>query len=72
MWEWISQTKEISRDEVYENENDGKNELMGNLAPYDYEPERTIASSSEETESSEMKLPVVMLLVKMKTISWDV
>ena len=72
MWEWISQTKEISSDEVYENENDGKNELMGNLAPYDYEPERTIASSSEETESSEMKLLVVMLLVKMKTISWDV
>ena len=72
MWEWISQTKEISRDEVYENENDGKNELMGNLAPYDYESERTIASSSEETESSEIKLLVVMLLVKMKTISWDV
>ena len=72
MWEWISQTKEISSDEVHENENDGKNELMGNLAPYDYEPERAIASSSEETESSEMKLLVVMLLVKMKTIGWDV
>ena len=72
MWEWISQTKEISSDEVHENENDGKNELMGNLAPYDYEPERAIASSSEETESSEIKLLVVMLLVKMKTISWDV
>ena len=72
MWEWISQTKEISSDEVHENENDGKNELMGNLAPYDYEPEPAIASSSEETESSEMKLLVVMLLVKMKTISWDV
>ena len=72
MWEWISQTKEISSDEVHENENGGKNELMGNLAPYDYEPERAIASSSEETESSEMKLLVVMLLVKMKTIGWDV
>ena len=72
MWEWISQTKKFSSDEVHENENDGKNELMGNLAPYDYEPERAIASSSEETESSEMKLLVVMLLVKMKTISWDV
>ena len=71
MWEWISQTKEISSDEVHENENDGKSELMGNLAPYDYEPERAIPSSSEETESSEMKLLVVMLLVKMKTISWD-
>ena len=42
---------------------------MGNLASYDYEPERAIASSSEETESSEMKLLVVMLLVKMKTIN---
>ena len=72
MWEWISQTKEISSDEVHENENDGKNELMENLAPYDYEPERAIASSSEETESSEMKLLVVMVLVKMKTITWDV
>ena len=29
------------------------NELMGNLAPYDYEPERAISCSSEETESSE-------------------
>ena len=72
MWEWISQTIEISSDEEHENENDGKNELMGNLAPYDYEPERAIASSSEETESSEMKLLVVMLLLKMKRISWDV
>ena len=53
MWEWISQTIEISSDEEHENENDGKNELMGNLAPYDYEPERAIASSREETESSE-------------------
>ena len=26
---------------------------MGNLAPYDYDPERAISSSSEETESSE-------------------
>ena len=29
------------------------NELMGNLAPYDYEPERAISSSNEETKSSE-------------------
>ena len=29
------------------------NELMGNLAPYDYQPERAILSSNEETESSE-------------------
>ena len=29
------------------------NELMGNLAPYDYEPEQAILSSNEETESSE-------------------
>ena len=29
------------------------NQLTGNLGPYDYEPERAISSSSEETESSE-------------------
>ena len=29
------------------------NELMRNLAPSDYEPERAISSSCEETESSE-------------------
>ena len=29
------------------------NELIGNLAPQDYESERAISSSSEETESSE-------------------
>ena len=29
------------------------NELMGNLAPYDDQPERPILSSNEETESSE-------------------
>ena len=29
------------------------NEFMENLALYDYEPERAISFSSEETESSE-------------------
>ena len=48
-----SQTEENSSDEEQENAYDGMNELMGNLAPYDYEPERAISSSSEETESSE-------------------
>ena len=48
-----SQTEENSSDEKQENAYDGMNELMGNLAPYDYEPELTISSSSEETESSE-------------------
>ena len=48
-----SQTEENFSDEEQENEYDGMNELMGNLAPYDYEPELTISSSSEETESSE-------------------
>ena len=48
-----SQTVESSSGEEQENEYDGMNELMGNLAPYDYEPELTISSSSEETESSE-------------------
>ena len=48
-----SQTEESSSDEEQENVYDGMNELMGNLAPYDYEPERAILSSNEETESSE-------------------
>ena len=47
------QTEESSSDEEQENVYDGMNELMGNLAPYDYEPERTILSSNEETESFE-------------------
>ena len=48
-----SQTEESSSDEEQENEYDGMNELMGNLTPYDYDPERAISSSKEETESSE-------------------
>ena len=34
-----SQTKESSSDVEQENEYDGMNKLMGNLAPYDNEPE---------------------------------
>ena len=52
-----SQPEEISSDEEQENECDGMNQLMGNLAPYDYEPERAITSSSEETESSQNETP---------------
>ena len=52
-----SQMVESSSDEEQENEYDGINELMGNLALYDYEPERAISSSSEETESSENETP---------------
>ena len=48
-----SQTEESSSNEEHENEYDGMNELMGNLAPFDYDPERAISSSSEETESPE-------------------
>ena len=48
-----SQTKESSSDEEQENECDGMNKLMGNLAPYYNEPEWAISSSSKETESSE-------------------
>ena len=48
-----SQTEESSSDEEQENEYDGMNELMGNLAPCDYQPERAISSPSEDTESSE-------------------
>ena len=48
-----SQTEESSSDEEHENEYDGMNELIGNLAPFDYDPERAISSSSEETESPE-------------------
>ena len=33
-----SQMEESSSDEEQENEYDGMNELMGNLAPYDYKP----------------------------------
>ena len=48
-----SQTEESSSYKEQENEYDGMNKLMGNLALNDYEPERAISSSSEETESSE-------------------
>ena len=48
-----SQTEESSSDEEKENEYDGMNQLMGNLQPFDYDPERAISSSSDETESSE-------------------
>ena len=48
-----SQTEETSSDEEKENEYDGMNQVMGNLEPFDYEPERAISSSSEETENSE-------------------
>ena len=48
-----SETEESSSDEEQENVYDGMNELMGNLAPYDYEPERAILSSNGGTESSE-------------------
>ena len=48
-----SQTEESSTDEEQENEYDGMKELMGNLAPYDYERGRTISSSNKESESSE-------------------
>ena len=50
-----SQTEESSSDKEQENEYDGMNDLMGNLAPYGYEPERAISSSNEETESSEIE-----------------
>ena len=52
-----SQTEESSNGEKQENEYDGMNQLMGNPAPNDYKPERTISSSSEETESSENETP---------------
>ena len=38
----------LSSDEKQENEYDGINELMGNLAPYDYEALQAISSSSEK------------------------
>ena len=38
-----SQIEESSSDEEQENEYEGINELMGNLAPGDYEPERAIS-----------------------------
>ena len=52
-----SQAEESSSDEEQENEYDGMYQLMGNLAPYDYKPERAISSSSKETESSENETP---------------
>ena len=52
-----SQTVESSSKEEQENEYDGINELMGNLAPYDYEPESAISSWCVETESSENETP---------------
>ena len=48
-----SQTEESSSDEEQENGYDGIDKLMGNLAPYDYEPEWAFSSSTEVTESSE-------------------
>ena len=48
-----SQTEESSSDEEQENEYDAINELMGNLAPCYYEPERAISYWNEETESFE-------------------
>ena len=50
---FLSKTEESSSDEEQENEYDGMNKLMENLAPYDYKPEWAISSSSKETESSE-------------------
>ena len=46
------QAEESSGDVEQENEYDGVSELMGNLAPYEYELEPAISSSSKETESS--------------------
>ena len=51
-----SQTEESSSDEEQENEYDGMNELMRSLAPYDFEPEPAISSTSKETESSENEI----------------
>ena len=42
----VSQTEESSSDEEQENEYDGMSELVRNLAPDDYEPERAISSSN--------------------------
>ena len=52
-----SQTVESSSDEEQENEYDGINKLIENLAPHDYEPERAISSASEVIESSENETP---------------
>ena len=46
------QAEESSGDVEQENEYDGVSELMGNLAPYEYELEPAISASSQETESS--------------------
>ena len=68
---FLSETEESSSDEEQENEYDGMNKLMENLAPYDYKPEWAISSSSRKLKVLKMKLLVMMLLVKTKTISWD-
>ena len=66
-----SQTEESSGDEEQENEYDGMNKLMGNLAPYEEEPERAISSSSKETQSSKNETSSSNATSENKTISWD-
>ena len=66
-----SQTEESSSDEEQENVYDGMNELMGNLAPYGYEPERAVVLQTRKLKVLKMKLLVTTLLVKTKTVSWD-
>ena len=46
------QAEESFGDVEQENEYDGVSELMGNLAPYEYELQPAISSSYQETESS--------------------
>ena len=67
-----SQMEESSSDEEQENEYDGMNELMGNLAPYDYKPlNKPFHLQARKLKVLKMILLVTMLLVKTKTMSWD-
>ena len=47
------------------------NKLMANLAPYEEEPERSISSPSNETESSKNETSSNDATSENKTISWD-
>ena len=47
------------------------NELMGNLALYEEEPERAISSSSKEIESSKNETSSNDATSENKAISWD-
>ena len=66
-----SQTVESSSDEEQENEYNGINELMGNLALMIMSLNEPFHLQARKLKVPKMKLLVTMLLVKMKTISWD-